>query len=71
MWDCFHEQMIAIGTTIAREVAKFIPAKIVTVQHIEHAYEYVAKAIHTKKLRLNVGNRHCLPFNGASQVLVF
>lgn len=31
--------MHEIGSTVAREEAKFIPAKIVRVQHIEHAYE--------------------------------
>nr|WP_238456131.1 IS66 family transposase zinc-finger binding domain-containing protein [Lederbergia galactosidilytica] len=31
--------MTDIGSTIVREEAKFIPAKMVKVQHIEHAYE--------------------------------
>lgn len=31
--------MTEIGSTIVREEAKFIPAKMVKVQHIEHAYE--------------------------------
>ena len=37
--DCCHHQMTEIGSTIAREEAKFIPAKMMRVQHIEHAYE--------------------------------
>ena len=31
--------MIEIGSTIVREEAKFIPARMKKVQHIEHAYE--------------------------------
>ena len=37
--DCCHHQMTEAGTTIAREEAKFIPAKMMRIQHIEHAYE--------------------------------
>ena len=37
--DCCQHQMIEIGSTIVREEAKFIPAKMMKVQHIEHAYE--------------------------------
>ncbi len=37
--DCCHGEMIEIGTTIAREEAKFVPATMKRVQHIEHAYE--------------------------------
>ncbi|MBS4217494.1 IS66 family transposase [Bacillus sp. FJAT-49711] len=37
--DCCHGQMIEIGTTIVREEAEFIPAKMKKVQHVEHAYE--------------------------------
>ena len=37
--DCCYHQMMEVGTTIAREEAKFIPAKMIRVQHIEHAYE--------------------------------
>lgn len=37
--DCCQEQMIEIGSTIVREEAKFIPAKMMKVQHVEHAYE--------------------------------
>jgi len=37
--DCCHGQMIEIGSTIAREEAKFIPAMMMKVQHVEHAYE--------------------------------
>jgi transposase len=35
---CQH-QMVEIGGTVVREEAKFIPAKMMKVQHIEHAYE--------------------------------
>ncbi|GEK35674.1 IS66 family transposase [Kurthia sibirica] len=37
--DCCRNQMTEAGTTIAREEAKFIPAKMRRIQHIEHAYE--------------------------------
>jgi transposase len=37
--DCCQNQMTEIGRIIAREEATFIPAKMVKVQHIEHAYE--------------------------------
>jgi transposase len=37
--DCCHEQMIEIGSTVIREEAEFIPARMKKVQHIEHAYE--------------------------------
>ncbi|RUL45628.1 IS66 family transposase [Lysinibacillus antri] len=37
--DCCQSKMFEIGCSIAREEAKFIPAKMVRVQHIEHAYE--------------------------------
>nr|WP_254660089.1 IS66 family transposase zinc-finger binding domain-containing protein [Lysinibacillus xylanilyticus] len=37
--DCCLGQMTEAGTTIAREEAKFIPAKMMRIQHIEHAYE--------------------------------
>lgn len=36
---CCQHAMTEIGTTVVREEAKFIPAKMVKVQHIEHAYE--------------------------------
>ncbi len=36
--DCCQGQMIEIGSTIVREEAEFIPAKMKKVQHIEHAY---------------------------------
>jgi transposase len=36
---CCQTQLHEIGSTIAREEANFIPAKLVRVQHIEHAYE--------------------------------
>nr|WP_257131909.1 IS66 family transposase [Bacillus pseudomycoides] len=37
--DCCQEQMIEIGSTIVREEAEFIPAKMKKIQHMEHAYE--------------------------------
>ena len=36
---CCQSDLHEIGTTMAREEAKIIPARIVRVQHIEHAYE--------------------------------
>ena len=48
--DGCHDRMIEMGSTIVREEAKFIPAKMMKVQHIEHAYECKnAKAIHYKR----------------------
>src|SRR5690606_33645952 len=37
--DCCRGQMTEAGSIVAREEAKFIPAKMVCIQHIEHAYE--------------------------------
>lgn len=37
--DCCYSQMTEAGTTLAREEARFIPAKMMCIQHIEHAYE--------------------------------
>jgi len=37
--DCCQHQMVEMGGTLVREEAKFIPAKMMKVQHIEHAYE--------------------------------
>lgn len=37
--DCCQHQMVEIGGKLVREEAKFIPAKMMKVQHIEHAYE--------------------------------
>ena len=37
--DCCLGQMTEVGTTIAREEAKFIPATMKRIQHIEHSYE--------------------------------
>lgn len=37
--DCCQHQMVEIGGMVVREEAKFIPAKMMKVQHIEHAYE--------------------------------
>ena len=36
--DCCQHQMIEIGSTIVREEAEFVPAKMKKLQHIEHAY---------------------------------
>ena len=43
--------MIEIGSTIVREEAEFIPARMNKVQHIEHALVNVkaVKVIHFKK----------------------
>jgi transposase len=37
--ECCQHQMVEIGGMVVREEAKFIPAKMIKVQHIEHAYE--------------------------------
>uniref|UniRef100_UPI0040402AC8 IS66 family transposase n=1 Tax=Ureibacillus sp. FSL K6-0786 TaxID=2954607 RepID=UPI0040402AC8 len=37
--ECCQSPMTEIGSTIVREEAKFIPATMKRVQHIEHAYE--------------------------------
>lgn len=37
--DCCQGQMIEIGSTIVREEAEFVPARMKKIQHIEHAYE--------------------------------
>lgn len=37
--DCCRHQMMEIGGTVVREEARFIPAKMMKMQHIEHAYE--------------------------------
>lgn len=37
--DCCESQMTEVGAAVVREEAKFIPAKMMRVQHIEHAYE--------------------------------
>jgi transposase len=37
--DCCQSPMTEIGSTIVREEAKFIPATMKRVRHIEHAYE--------------------------------
>ncbi|WP_342472954.1 IS66 family transposase [Metasolibacillus sp. FSL H7-0170] len=36
---CCQSELHEIGSTLAREEAKFIPAKLIRVQHFEHAYE--------------------------------
>lgn len=37
--NCCQGSMIEIGSTVVREEAEFIPARMKKVQHIEHAYE--------------------------------
>lgn len=37
--ECCQSQMTEIGSTIIREEAEFIPARMKKIQHIEHAYE--------------------------------
>ncbi|EGQ18638.1 transposase IS66 [Sporosarcina newyorkensis 2681] len=37
--DCCQSQMTEAGAVVVREEAKFIPAKMMRIQHIEHAYE--------------------------------
>ena len=37
--DCCQSEMTEAGAVIVREEAKFIPAKMMRIQHIEHAYE--------------------------------
>ena len=37
--DCCQHQMTEIGSKVAREEAKFIPASMMKVQHVEHTYE--------------------------------
>ena len=37
--DCCQDQMTEIGSKMVREEAKFIPASMMKVQHMEHAYE--------------------------------
>lgn len=49
--DCCRGQMIEIGSTVAREEAKFIPAKMMKVQHIEHAYECKNCKVDTSQIK--------------------
>ncbi|MDF2791489.1 MAG: transposase [Neobacillus sp.] len=54
--DCCQHQMIEIGGTIVREEAKFIPAKMMKVQHIEHAYECkICKSNSTQSAQIKRG----------------
>ena len=54
--DCCLQQMTEAGTTVAREEAKFIPAKMVRIHHIEHAYECkVCKKEATQKAQIKRG----------------
>lgn len=47
--DSCHHELQEIGSVVAREEAKFIPAKMVRIQHIEHAYECTACKAATEK----------------------
>ncbi len=49
--DCCRGQMIEIGSTVTREEAKFIPAKMMKVQHIEHAYECKNCKVDTSQIK--------------------
>ncbi len=64
--------MIEIGANITCEKAKSIPAMMMKVQHVEHAYEcksYISDS--SQKPRLNVGKRHTLSFNIVLQAQAF
>ena len=37
--ECYHGEMVEFGSTLVREEAKFIPASLKRVQHVEHVYE--------------------------------
>ena len=37
--ECCHGEMVEFGSTLVREEAKFIPASLKRVQHVEHVYE--------------------------------
>ena len=70
--DCCHGEMIEIGTTIAREEAKFVPATMKRVQHIEHAYECRhCKRIPHKKHKSKEGKHRKLSFSEALQDRLF
>lgn len=47
--DCCQSPMTEIGSTVVREEAKFIPATMKRVQHIEHAYECLSCKKDTNK----------------------
>ncbi|EOW8912845.1 IS66 family transposase [Listeria monocytogenes] len=54
--NCCLHQMTEVGTTVIREEAKFIPATMKRVQHIEHAYECKAcKKDTTQKAQIKRG----------------
>ncbi|WP_255473022.1 IS66 family transposase [Rummeliibacillus sp. SL167] len=54
--DCCLGEMTEVGSTVAREEAKFIPATMKRVQHIEHAYECKAcKKNITQKAQIKRG----------------
>lgn len=54
--NCCLHQMTEVGTTLIREEAKFIPATMKRVQHIEHAYECKAcKKDTTQKAQIKRG----------------
>ncbi len=54
--ECCLHQMTEVGKTVIREEAKFIPATMKRVQHIEHAYECKAcKKDTTQKAQIKRG----------------
>ncbi|WP_235802096.1 IS66 family transposase [Ureibacillus massiliensis] len=54
--DCCSGEMAEVGSTVVREEAKFIPATMKRVQHIEHAYECkVCKKDVTQKAQIKRG----------------
>lgn len=70
--DCCQEQMIEIGSTIVREEATFIPAKMMKVQHVEHAYECVGcKVDSSQPAQIKRGKAPHQRFSVAWQVLAY
>jgi len=70
--DCCLHQMTEVGATVIREEAKFIPATMKRVQHIEHAMSARhAKKTPLKKHKSSEGKRHKLPFNVVLQDQLF
>lgn len=70
--ECFQGQMIEIGSTLAREEAEFIPARMRKVQHIEHAYECkTCKGDVAQKAQIKREKHHIHLFSVVSQVLAY
>jgi hypothetical protein len=70
--DCCQHQMVEISGMVVREEAKFIPAKMMKVQHIELNMPMnvkTARLVHYKQLKLSVEKHHSQQFNVASQAL--